>query len=206
MSNVCLCVFTKSPVPGQVKTRLLPVLTAEQACDVHKKLLNHCVSQVQHADWQCQLWSTDVQHTYIRELAQRHAMSLHRQKGEDLGDKMRHAVNQSLINFSYVILIGSDCPSIDVKLVSAAIKSLQTGNEVVLAPADDGGYVLIGMSIGAGSLFNEIEWGTDQVLTITRERLALAGVRWHELEMQRDIDRPEDLIFLQQQYPELFIQ
>jgi len=206
MSQVCVCVFAKAPVAGKVKTRLIPTLTAQQACALHESLLQHCISGIQNNHWQSQLWSTGIQHPYIKQSAQQYSMSLYAQQGKDLGERMYNAVQQSLKNFSYVIIVGTDCPDINTRVIEEAIKSLRAGSEVVLAPAEDGGYVLIGLSRDVECLFKDMQWGTDQVLAITRDRLKQAGISWHELASQRDIDRPEDLEFLKQHYPDLFIQ
>ena len=204
MTDTCLCVFAKAPISGKVKTRLLPILSEQQACRAHKKLLQHCISQTQSADWQCQLWTTDTFHPYIKETAQQYAMSLHAQQGANLGEKMAFAVQQSLDNFKHVIIVGTDCPSIDSMLINEAVKKLKAGFDVVLGPATDGGYVLIGLSIVENSIFDDIEWGSSEVLDTTRIRLRDAGLAWHELSAQRDIDRPDDLQYLQQAYPSLF--
>lgn len=204
MTDTCLCVFAKAPISGQVKTRLLPALSESQACQLHKNLLQHCISQTQHVDWQSQLWSPDISHPSIRASAQEYLMSLHQQQGIDLGARMAFSVQQSLQNFNYVIIIGSDCPSIDATLIADALQQLKAGSDVVIGPAVDGGYVLIGFSVCVESVFTDIEWGTERVLEATRVRLDAAGLSWHELVSQRDIDRPDDLVYLQQSYPDLF--
>ena len=203
MTDTCVCVFAKAPVNGQVKTRLLPVLKEQQACLVHENLVSHCLSQVQSIDWQTQLWSTDIAHPYIKACAEEHSISLHAQRGVELGERMDFAVTQSLDSFKYVIIIGTDCPSIDAAMINETIGKLKAGFDVVLGPAEDGGYVLIGLSLVAESLFNNMKWGTDQVLDSTRSRLRKEGLNWFELSTQRDIDRPEDLHYLQETYPAL---
>lgn len=203
MTDTCVCVFAKAPISGQVKTRLVPALSEQQACHVYKNLLTHCLEQIQSVDWQSQLWSTDISHPYIRRCADQNSMPLYFQTGDDLGEKMFLAARQSLTNFRYVIIIGTDCPSIDVSVINEVVKKLKSGCDVVLGPAADGGYVLIGLSIAAESLFNDIEWGTNRVLDLTRTRLRDEGLNWHELSMQRDIDRPADLQYLQQDFPAL---
>ena len=204
MTDTCVCVFAKAPVSGQVKTRLLPALSAQQACFVHEHLIRHCLSQTQSSDWQSQLWSTDIFHPYIQACAEEYSISPHTQQGVDLGERMAFSVNESLEKANYVIIIGTDCPSMDVGFIQEAIRKLKAGFDVVLGPAEDGGYVLIGFSVAADSVFNNIEWGTNQVLELTRMRLREAKLSWHELATQRDIDRPEDLPYLQRAYPMSF--
>jgi len=204
MTAACLCIFAKAPVIGQVKTRLTPALSEQQACRVHEGLLQHCMLQTQSMDWENQFWATDSSHSYIKKQARQHGMSLHTQQGTNLGQRMAFAVKQSLKKFSYAIIIGTDCPSIDTEVITQAINQLKSGLDVVLSPAVDGGYVLIGFSTLAEGVFADIEWGTDRVLETTRMRLHDAGLRWSELATQRDIDRPDDLQYLKQNYPELY--
>ncbi len=206
MNTICVCVFAKAPVAGQVKTRLLPVLSAQQACLVHQHLLEHSLQQVINKRWQTQLWSTDIDHPYIEQLAQRYSLERVLQQGNDLGLKMCHATAESLKSFAYVVIVGTDCPELDAAYISEAIAQLQQGVEVVIGPAEDGGYVLIAMSRLIANVFENMPWGSDRVLDITRQRLQQARVHWYELPSRRDIDRPEDLVFLSQQYPKLVTQ
>lgn len=193
MKQTCLCVFAKAPIQGKVKTRLFPALTEQQACEVHKKLLQHCVVKTRHADWQSQLWTTDTEHPYMLDIARQHLIPLYLQQGDELGERMKFSVSKILETSSYVIIIGADCPELDSNYISEAIKHLRAGVEVVLGPAEDGGYVLIGLSRNVDKLFENMQWGTHTVLAITRQRLQQANISWHELATLRDIDRPEDL-------------
>jgi len=204
MKQACLCIFAKAPVRGEVKTRLLPVLNEQQACRAHESLMEHCLQQTVSASWQSQLWSTDSTNTYVRQCAEEFLVPVHSQQGEDLGARMANAVQQSLQDFSYVIIIGTDCPDLDTTYINKALYRLKAGDEVVIGPAADGGYVLIALSIEADNIFKDIEWGSTQVLNVTRQHLRESGLKWSELEIQRDIDRPEDLGYMKQEFPELY--
>ena len=205
MKQACVCVFAKAPVKGRVKTRLFPSISEQQACDVHEKLLEHCLSNTHHDDWQRQLWSTDTQHPFIQSCEKKYSIPLCLQQGSDLGEKMYLAASESLKTFSYVIIIGTDCPTLNANYISEAVSRLKAGANVVLGPAVDGGYVLIGLSVDIESIFKDMQWGNEQVLSHTRQRLREAGISWEELAVQRDIDRPEDLDFLKQLQPSWFI-
>ena len=205
MKSACVCVFSKAPEQGKVKTRLLPVLTPQQACQVHENLLQHCVFTTQDSRWQSQLWTTDIKNEFIKRLSKKYSMTLHPQLGSELGKRMFNAVKFSLETFSYVVVIGTDCPSLDAKYIAEAIAQLKLGADVVLGPAEDGGYVLIAMSQQLEYLFRDMQWGSDRVLEETRNRLQDKGLHWHELETRRDIDRPNDLDYLKQHYPALTI-
>lgn len=206
--QACVCVFAKAPQPGVVKTRLLAVLSPKQACTVHEGLVSSCLAAIDSPDWQTQLWSTDPENNFIRQCRQAQRLSHHLQWGSNLGERMANAVHENLQRHEQVIIVGTDCPQIDHEMINTAINHLRSGKDIVLAPADDGGYVLIGFStqVGAGVLevFNNIDWGTEFVLEQTRARIRSSGLDSFELVTCRDIDRPPDLYWLADAYPELF--
>ncbi|MDG2410913.1 MAG: TIGR04282 family arsenosugar biosynthesis glycosyltransferase, partial [Halioglobus sp.] len=123
---------------------------------------------------------------------QRGVSRLSRQRGKDLGERMFHALHERLAHFDCVILVGSDCPSIDADYLRQAIVALEDA-PVVLGPALDGGYVLIGARCVKESMFRNIPWGTERVLACTRVALRRAGLAFTELNALADIDRPEDM-------------
>jgi hypothetical protein len=186
-----LQVFAKAPIPGRVKTRLIPKLGKLGAANLHKQLVWHCLQKFSDL-FSIQLWcAPDEHHPFFQTCQTDFGVSLHCQQGADLGERMTYAL-ASVIP-TPAILIGSDCPSLNVQTISDAFAALQHDNLVVLAPAEDGGYVLIGMQRIIPELFVDMPWGTDQVLTITRARLLNLGLRWKELPTQWDVDRPEDV-------------
>jgi len=143
-----------------------------------------------------ELWVTpDAGHPFFAEQARRWPIGLHRQQGNDLGERLYHASEQALDRADAVILVGTDCPGLDAAYASAAVQRLET-DDAVLGPALDGGYVLLGLRRTDPTLFSSMPWGTDQVAAITRRRLGQLGWRWSELNALRDIDRPEDLAHL----------
>ena len=109
---------------------------------------------------------------------------------------MCFAMEQALRVYRHVALVGSDCMDLAVADIDLALEQLVAGNDVVLGPALDGGYYLIGLSRLYRQLFTGIEWGTDRVLEETRERVAQSGLKLYELPVRRDLDRPEDLRYL----------
>ncbi len=184
-----LQIFAKAPELGKVKTRLIPKLGEEFATNIHKQLVKHCLQQFSGL-FTTQLWCAPNQfHPFFQACESQFDISLHNQQGADLGERMAYALNSA----SPAVLIGSDCPSLKPQIIRDAFTALQD-NPVVLAPAEDGGYVLIGMQQGAlPTLFANIPWGTSQVLTKTRERLHDLNLRWKELPIQWDVDYPEDV-------------
>ena len=193
-SDVLLMQFSREPKAGQVKTRMLPYLTAEQACDLHSELtLWTCRQLLASGLGAVELAvAGDRQHPLFARCQQMGVSRILRQKGADLGLRMHNAMRCALQRYSSVILVGSDCPDIDTHYLSLALDALETAS-VVLGPATDGGYVLIGARAIKQSIFQDIPWGTGQVFNTTIARLTQAGVSWKALPPLADIDRPDDL-------------
>ncbi len=194
-----LVIFARAPLPGASKTRLIPLLGAEGAAAAQLRLLNHALdTAAAAAPTRLQLWcAPDATHPQLIAAAARCSASLHVQQGADLGARLAHAFASALEDAPRVLCIGSDCPALTAAHLLAAAKQLEAGNDAVLLPAEDGGYVLIGLSCDEPRLFGSISWGGDQVLAQTRARLRDCGLRWQELETLWDIDRPQDWLRLQ---------
>ena len=190
-----ILVFAKAPIEGQVKTRLYPYLSPRACADLQRKLSSHtlhsaCESQLAPVE----LWCTpNTSHPFLRDCAERFGIPQRLQRGSDLGERMLHALSHSLRNDKQVLLIGTDCPAIDRTYLSTAFDAMQRGNDVVLGPAEDGGYVLIGARRVDAALFYGIDWGTDTVLAHTRAALRRLEWSWTELKPLWDVDRTDDL-------------
>jgi glycosyltransferase A (GT-A) superfamily protein (DUF2064 family) len=100
---------------------------------------------------------------------------------------------RALVQELPALIMGSDCISLCPADIREAAAALERGADAVLGPAEDGGYVLLGLARASPALFNGIAWGGDRVLVDTRTRLRQLGWRWHELPVRWDVDRPEDL-------------
>lgn len=191
-----LMVFCKAPVPGQVKTRLMAELSAFNAAEVHKELTIRTL-QLATQSQLCpvQLWCTPTAgHAFFNAAALNYPVSLHQQSGSDLGEKMHHAFCSALNRYSSALIIGCDCPSLTEQDLEQALAALVQPQSCVLAPAEDGGYVLIGLNQPQPELFKNISWGTEQVLEQTRVRLETLSFHYVELRQQWDVDTPMDLI------------
>lgn len=198
-ADTAVLVFAKSPVPGQVKTRLVPGLSARQAATLYERMLAHAVATAvasalgpvtlyAHPDHRC---------PRLRALAQRHGTLIAAQSGPDLGARMQHALGNALQCHPRALLIGSDCPALQPEILRAAARVLcDEHTPVVLVPAVDGGYVLVGGRELCPAMFQDIPWGTAGVMTRTREKLRNAGCAWRELAPLRDVDRIQDLDLL----------
>jgi uncharacterized protein len=189
-----LLTFCKAPVPGRVKTRLQPMLSAEQAVAAHVQLA-HLTLKRAFAQPLCavQLYcAPDTRHDFFQQCVKDYALTLFTQNGSDLGSRMLHAFKQALARYRYAILMGCDCPSLTTDDLRQALLALQNGADAVIAPAEDGGYVLIGLHAPQAVLFQNMPWGSNQVAAQTRQRAAQAGLTVYELGTQWDVDYAKD--------------
>ena len=190
-----ILVFAKAPVPGTVKTRLIPKISKQKAADLHAAMVTHSVAlATQLSNHQTQLWcAPDTIHPLFEQLQKTYPITLRVQKGRDLGERMQYAFEQSLKDFDAVVIIGTDCSTMTVALLDQAFKLLYRDKDAVIAPAEDGGYVLLGLKKVCAELFTHIDWGTEQVYAQTQQRLNRLQLNWQALDTQWDVDRPEDL-------------
>jgi uncharacterized protein len=186
-------VFAKAPVAGAVKTRLIPVLGAEKAARLHAVLVRRALGVAERsALGAVELWcAPDVHHPFFASCAQEFGVSLRLQQGGDLGERMQRAFDAAFASGHPLIVIGTDCPALAEGELLAAREALAT-HDAVIIPAEDGGYVLIGLSIADRGIFEGVDWGTDAVMAQTRGKMAAAGIDLVELATSRDVDRPAD--------------
>jgi hypothetical protein len=105
---------------------------------------------------------------------------------------MEHALGKALQQSGCAVLVGADCPGLAVSDIEEALQALKQGTDVVLGPAHDGGYYLVAMRSLHTCLFEDIPWGSADVLRLTESRLRARGVSWHRLVVRRDLDTPQD--------------
>lgn len=193
-----IAVFARAPVPGRAKRRLVPALGEEGAAALQRRMTERAVAAaVEAGAGRVGLWCTpDGGHPSFRDLELRYPIRLRTQVGRDLGERMGAAMRHMLARGSRALLAGSDCPALGANEFRRAAEWLAGGTDAVLAPARDGGYVLIGLRRYEASLFSGMDWGTERVLSETRRRLRDLGWKWRETEPLPDIDRPEDLAHL----------
>lgn len=190
-----LLVFARAPIPGQAKTRLAPVLGPAGAAALHAALVEDTLARaIAAAIGPVELWAADGDPDgFLAGLAAKHGLDLRRQQGADLGARMMHALQQATAaGDTSAMVIGTDCPSLEPVSIREAAGLLAT-HDAVLGPADDGGYVLLGLHRVAPELFAGMDWGTDRVLPETRRRLVALEWDWAELAPHADVDRPGDL-------------
>lgn len=189
-----LLVFCKAPIPGRVKTRLMPDLNAEQAAFAHMELTAMTLDRAfEKALCPVRLYcAPDAEHQFFKRCADVYPLTLKVQNGTDLGLRMLNAFTEALEVYRHAVLIGCDCPSLTVSDLERAFEALRNGHDVVFAPAEDGGYVLVGLNSPEAILFENLVWGNESVMAETRRRAAEAKLKVYELATQWDVDEIDD--------------
>jgi len=182
-------VFARAPLAGAVKTRLIACLGAERAARLHMQLIDTAVRTARKARCGAVELHATRRHRYFETLNVKLAL----QQGGDLGERMHHALRGALRRHHTALLIGSDCPALQPDDLRRAARLLRGGVDVVLAPAEDGGYALIGARRIAPGVFAGVRWGSTEVLARTVANLARARLEFRLLRTVWDVDRPEDL-------------
>lgn len=198
MDRTSLNIFAKAPVPGTVKTRMSPPLSPAQCLRLHEALLNHTLARMQPLmalGVEASLCLTGTLQQALEHAGRMDArgFGVDVQCGSHLGERLSHALTTRVRQgFSKVIFVGSDCPCLGSKTVRDAIRALNR-QEVVIGPAQDGGYYLIGFAACLPEILQGIPWGTPAVYESTLDRLRRRGVRWESLEPRADLDTFGDL-------------
>ena len=191
--DVHIAVFTRAPVRGEVKTRLAAAVGNDEALATHVELLESTLAAcagVRAAS--VELWvAGDPGVAELTSLAQRFGVALQQQRGRDLGQRMLHAVSHHTSRGRACIVVGSDIAALETRHVQDAVQALDEGADVVLGPAEDGGYWLIGLNHAHATLFEDIPWSTDRVLARTLQRAA-AGLKVVEVATLWDVDDEDD--------------
>ncbi|MCP4887330.1 MAG: TIGR04282 family arsenosugar biosynthesis glycosyltransferase [Rubripirellula sp.] len=211
-SSSTLGILTKFWEPGRVKTRLGASIGMPRAAAIHKLFVTHLCKQLAACGDHREICldppeKVSAFQQTLETLGLEAVWQVTQQNTGSLGSRMHHWFKQRLADHpdNTAILIGGDCPNLGIEEIETAIRLLRR-HQVVLAPAIDGGYTLIGLrgpwrsgTKGHDVLFEQIPWSTDSVLRITRERIREAGFSLAELPTMADIDNREDLDHLRRQ-------
>lgn len=185
-------VLTKAPDPTRSKTRLAPLpalLRAQLAAAMIEDTLTHACAIPDARVYVAA--DPDPTDPYFTALASRHAIQLVDQGEGDLGERLIR-LTRDFARRAPVLFLGGDCPHLNTTTLQTALARLRE-KDAVFAPAQDGGYVLIGLARVLPIVFQDIPWSTDAVAECTRNRAQGAGLSWAELPLHFDIDTPEDL-------------
>jgi len=209
-----LILFAKEPIPGQVKTRLIPALGEQGAYLLYCKLVNLMLAtfaNVEYANFT--IYTDSNKYSSLKHFQSYFAQypSLKIQQGDNLGKKMYHAMAQELHILKQrtkqsakqreenktdkVILFGADCPFLTEEIMQQVFLALEN-NDIVFVPTNDGGYVLIAAKKIYPEVFENISWSTSQVMLQTCQNLNKLGCQYQLLEPISDIDEPNDLVRL----------
>lgn len=181
-----LVLFARYPTAGAAKTRLIPALGAEDAARVHRQLTERTLGVLMSSRFPCELHFTGAAEADFREWLG-DGFTLTEQANGDLTDRLMAALYPAP-----VIFFGADTPDLSAHHVVQAVAALET-HPIVLGPADDGGYYLIGMKQPMPELLDHMPWSTAQVMPETLRRLEKMNIDPILLDTLHDCDRPEDL-------------
>ena len=189
-----LVIFIKNPVKGKVKTRLAAAIGDDMALEIYQKLIGHTLNMVKNVAADKFIYFSDsVDETigYVN-------TPVHKvvQSGNDLGEKMNNAFAQLFKSgYTRVVIVGTDCPGINENILEKAFGELNN-SDVVIGPATDGGYYLLGMKEMHNDLFEKIAWSTAIVLHSTIERCNTNNLSYSLLKALSDVDEEADLVHL----------
>jgi rSAM/selenodomain-associated transferase 1 len=202
LAHDALILFTRFPAAGKVKTRLQTHLGPQGAADLHKKMTEHTLNRIRPAlqaqKIELQIFFCGGDRDEMAAWLGKHS-PLYQQQGRNLGQRMGHAFECAFLQGAgRVLLIGSDCPGLTADIICHAMEALEN-HALVLGPAADGGYYLIGLRCREQEralfhIFNTVDWGTDQVLAQTAAQAQKHNLSFFFLPRLHDIDRPEDLV------------
>ena len=198
--GTALVIFAKAPIPGQVKTRLCPPLTPDEAATLHGSFVLDTLERTKTAVGKLRLrmdrylaCTPSATHVFFKIMEERQGVKLIDQVGEDLGARMHQTIETMLARgYRQTVIIGTDVPTLPLDHFKQALTSLEH-HDLVFGPALDGGYYLIGVKKAAPELFTDIPWSTDQVLRLTQEKAARLGLKTALIQPWRDVDTLADL-------------
>lgn len=205
MSRTRVVIFARYPEPGRAKTRTIPALGDQGAAELQSANIDHTLKQVlQFAQSECEI---EIRFTGATTEAMRErfgsATTYVDQGSGDLGERLERTVHDAFDQqVEHLLIIGTDCPDLTAQHLALADQALRHA-DLVLGPAVDGGYYLVGMRSKQLSIFRQIDWSTERVLDQTRRAASQDQLKVHELERLSDIDEPEDLLICRR-FPDSF--
>lgn len=190
---VRIAILAKAPLAGFAKTRLIPALGARGAARLQRAFVRRTLQVAQQAELvaDVQLWcAPDASQRFFRALQRSTGVVCFTQPDGDLGARMQAATAASP---GPVLLVGTDCPALTAAHLQMAADALRQGADAVFIPAEDGGYVLVGLQQPQPGLFQGIDWSTERVMAQTHQRANALGLALCELAPLWDVDTPDDL-------------
>ena len=196
MGPTRIVIFAKAPVPGEVKTRLIPALGPDGAARLAASMLEHTIAEALAADvGAVELCASPGPQASAWDGFLPTGVLMTDQGRGSLGERLARATDRVIREGERILLIGSDCPALDATRLRAAAAQLAS-HDALMHPAEDGGYALLGLSRFDPILFAGIPWSTPAVAALTIARIEALGWSLHLAASLRDIDEPEDLEWL----------
>ena len=187
-----LIIFTRYPEPGHTKTRMIPALGAEGSAGLQRQMAEHTLVQVRKVQAELEVHFAGGSQRLMQDWLGAD-LTYQQQSEGDLGQRMKSAFEVSFADgINRTVMVGVDCPDINTTIIAEAFDALEQ-QDLVLGPAADGGYYLIGLKCLIPELFLGINWGTSQVLAKTQSIAQKLGLTVYYLPLLEDVDRPEDL-------------
>ncbi len=189
-----LLLFAKAPVAGKVNTRLINDIGIDAATKLQHDLIHNRL-QMLHKAGICdvRLMCVPDEHNEVFQFCEKqYSITLHTQIGDNLGARMFNGITAALQQYKFCVLIGTDAPALTAETIEQSIEELHNGVEVVIVPAEDGGYVLVAVRQALAFMFENINWGSADVMQQTRNKLTDNNISYKELACCWDVDRLED--------------
>lgn len=190
MSDSLLMIFVKNLIPGMVKTRLAEDIGIDKALDVYQELVHHTHKITKKLEVDKAVYYSE--YVEMEDIWDNGDFKLTSQKGFTLGEKMSNAFDEAFDSYNKVVIIGSDCYDLSSKHIRLAFEMLEE-NDVVVGPAKDGGYYLLGMSEYFPQLFQDKEYSTDKVLQELLKEAGSLELSVYKLPELNDVDTLDDL-------------
>ena len=194
LRQVQVAVLAKAPIAGLAKTRLIPALGPQGAARLQRHFTRNAVRVAQAAALgPVTLWcAPNAQHRFFQALVRTAGVACLVQPKGDLGQRMHMAFRLHCVQ-GPLLLTGTDCPPLRPAHLRRSARALLDGDDAVFYPAQDGGYVLVGLREPQPALFEDMVWSTPEVMSETRKRAQALGLRVREFETLWDVDTPSDL-------------
>ena len=174
---------------GKVKTRLIHKLGARAALDLYQQMFERLIAELSATRFNTELWiSPDKAHVFFDP----YTVPRFQQAGTNLGVRIKAALSNGLTRHESVILVGTDLPLINRSYIELAVNAFRD-HDVIIGPAEDGGYGLVGVKGEPPDIFSDIDWGTERVLSQTCAKLNSHGLKFGLLPLIWDVDLPADL-------------
>ncbi|MHB0976312.1 MAG: TIGR04282 family arsenosugar biosynthesis glycosyltransferase [Candidatus Aquicultorales bacterium] len=193
--NIAIAIITKTPAPGRVKTRLSPPLEPDVVAALYACFVEDTIDKIDRLPGVCKYLALDLgkSRTERRPPLRIPASFSVLDQGEgDLGDRLAGISRRLLLEHPAVVLVGADSPDLPQEYLEQGLDLLQE-RDVVIGPAEDGGYYAIGMKTDASFLFEGVRWSTGRVFTQTMAKTSEAHLRVGLLPIWRDVDDCDDL-------------